>query len=126
MDQLSQKDLRLHVSILGWILIATHAVGLIVAVFLFFLLTGIGAVTGDGVAFSILSVTGTALGLFIALLSLPGILAGYGLLTQKSWGRLLALVVTVLGLLNFPIGTAVGLYALWVLLQKEAYYYFAS
>jgi hypothetical protein len=126
MDQLSQKDLKHHVSILGWILIATHAVGLIVAVFLFFLLTGIGAVSGDGVAFSILSITGTALGLLIALLSLPGILAGYGLLTGKSWGRLLALVVAILGLFNFPIGTIIGLYALWVLLQNEASYYFAT
>ncbi|HET6443069.1 MAG TPA: hypothetical protein VFI27_00695 [candidate division Zixibacteria bacterium] len=126
MDQLSQKDLQLHASILGWLLIVTHAVGLVVAVFLFFLLTGIGAATGDGVAFSILSVTGTALGLFIAVLSLPGVLAGYGLLTRKSWGRLLALVVAVLGLLNFPVGTIVGLYALWVLLQQEASYYFAA
>lgn len=126
MDQLSQKDLKQHVSILGWILIATHAVGFVVAIFLFFLLAGIGAVTGDGLAFSILSVTGSALGLFIALLSLPGILAGYGLLTGRSWGRLLALVVAILGLLNFPVGTIIGLYALWVLLQNEASYYFAS
>jgi hypothetical protein len=126
MDQLSQKDLQLHASILGWLLIVTHAVGLVIGVFLFFLLTGIGAATGDGVAFSILSVTGTALGLFIAVLSLPGVLAGYGLLTRKSWGRLLALVVAVLGLLNFPVGTIVGLYAIWVLLQQEASYYFAA
>lgn len=126
MDQLSQKDLKLHVSILGWILIATHVVGLVIAALLFLLLTGIGAATGDGVALSVLSVTGTALGLFIALLSLPGVIAGYGLLTRKSWGRLLALVVAVLGLLNFPIGTAVGVYALWVLLQQEASYYFAT
>jgi hypothetical protein len=126
MDQLSQKDLQLHATILGWILIATHAVGLILAVFLFFLLTGIGAVTGDGVAFGILSVTGTALALFLALLSLPGVLAGYGLLTRKSWGRLLALVVSILGLMNFPLGTIIGVYALWVLLQKESSFYFAA
>jgi hypothetical protein len=126
MDQLSQKDLQLHMSILGWILIGTHAIGLVIGGFVFFLLTGIGAAVGDSVAFGVLSVTGTAVGLLIALLALPGVLAGYGLLTRKSWGRLLALVVSVLGLFNFPVGTIIGVYALWVLLQQEAPYYFAT
>ncbi len=126
MDQLSQKDLQLHVSVLGWILIVTHAIGLVIAAFVFFLLTGIGAAAGDSVAFGVLSITGTAVGLLIAVLALPGVLAGYGLLTRKSWGRLLALVVAVLGLFNFPIGTVIGVYALWVLLQQEASYYFAA
>ncbi len=123
---MSQKDLQFHVRVLGWVLIATHAVGLVVAGLLFFLLTGIGVFTGDGVAFSILSVVGTGLALFVLILSFPGILAGYGLLKGKEWGRILALVVAVLGLLNFPLGTAIGIYALYVLLQQEAGFYFGS
>ncbi len=123
---MSQKDLQLHVKVLGWVLIATHAVGLVVAGLVFLLLTGIGVFTGDGVAFSILSVVGTGLALFVLILSLPGILAGYGLLKGKEWGRILALVVTVLGLFNFPLGTAIGVYALYVLLQQEARFYFGS
>jgi hypothetical protein len=126
MDQMSQKDLQFHVRVLGWVLIATHAVGLVVAGLVFLLLTGIGVFTGDGVAFSILSVVGTGLALFVLILSLPGILAGYGLLKGKEWGRILALVVAVLGLLNFPLGTAIGIYALYVLLQQEARFYFGS
>jgi hypothetical protein len=126
MDKLSQKDLQVHIPILGWILIATHAFGLVIAILVFFLLTGIGAAVGDSIAFGVLSITGTTVGLFIAALSLPGVLAGYGLLTQKSWGRLAALVVLILGLLNFPIGTVIGVYGLWVLLQEESRYYFAA
>ena len=46
----------------------------------------------------------------MALLGLPGLLAGYGLLTRKPWARILAIVVGILSLLNFPVGTAIGLY----------------
>jgi hypothetical protein len=38
----------------------------------------------------------------------------------------LAIVVAILGLINFPIGTLVGVYALWVLMQEQATAYFAT
>jgi hypothetical protein len=57
-------------------------------------------------------------------LAIPGLVAGYGLLTWKSWGRILAIVVGILSLINFPLGTAVGIYTLWVLFQEEATDYF--
>ena len=55
---------------------------------------------------------------------MPGLLAGYGLLKRASWGRVLAIVVGVLGLFNFPVGTVIGIYSLWVLLQNAATDYF--
>jgi len=42
-------------------------------------------------------------------------LAGYSLLTRKPWGRLLSIVLAVLALFKFPLGTALGIYTLWVL-----------
>lgn len=55
------------------------------------------------------------------VLAIPGL----GLLARKGWVRILAIVVAVLNLANVPIGTVVGLYVLWVLLQEEAGAYFA-
>ena len=49
---------------------------------------------------------------------------GFGLLAHKAWARYLAIVVAVLGLINFPIGTLIGLYTLWVLFQERAADYF--
>jgi hypothetical protein len=43
------------------------------------------------------------------------LLAGYGLLTRKPWGRILALVAGVLALMKPLLGTALGIYTLWVL-----------
>ncbi|WP_263382755.1 hypothetical protein [Granulicella arctica] len=40
---------------------------------------------------------------------------GYGLLTRKRWGRTLAMITAILSLIKFPVGTAMGIYTLWVL-----------
>jgi hypothetical protein len=57
---------------------------------------------------------------FIALItSLPQLIGGIAVLMYKTWGRYLVLVVSVLELFNIPIGTAVGGYSIWVLVQDE-------
>ena len=126
MTTLNQRELEQHCTILGWINIVGHAVFLIVGLFVFVLLTGIGAAVAgqDPVAPRIRTFVGTGVGLLLAALSLPGLAAGYGLLTRKPWSRIVALVVGVLGLVNFPLGTAIGIYTLWVLMQPEAVVYF--
>ena len=43
------------------------------------------------------------------------LLAGFGLLNRRPWGRVLAIVAAILALLKFPFGTALGIYTLWVL-----------
>lgn len=45
---------------------------------------------------------------------------GYGLLKAQSWGRVLALIMAFLMLLDLPFGTALAVYTLWVLLPAEA------
>jgi hypothetical protein len=40
---------------------------------------------------------------------------GWSLLNRKPWGRILAIVLAILALLRFPVGTALGIYTLWVL-----------
>jgi hypothetical protein len=96
--------------------------------FVFFV--GIGFIpfadTGDAVALGILSFIGTIGLLFFGVLALPGILAGYGLLKRKQWGQILGIIVGFLSLFNFPIGTIIGAYALFVLLQNSANEYFAG
>lgn len=120
------REIQQHVSILGWLYIVGHALFLVVGMFVFILLTGIGVATGEPETRTILSAVGTSVGLLLAALAVPGLAAGYGLLTRKPWARVLALVVGILGLVNFPVGTAIGLYALWGLTQPAATDYFAA
>jgi hypothetical protein len=96
----------------------------VLAAFLFVLLVGIGLAVGEPEARSILSIVGTSLAALFTVLGIPGIVAGAGLLARQAWGRILAIVVAVLSLLNFPIGTIIGIYVIWVLLQEAATTYF--
>jgi hypothetical protein len=43
------------------------------------------------------------------------VLVGYSLLTRRPWGRTLGIVVGILALLKPFLGTALGIYTLWVL-----------
>ena len=118
------SDIHQHVTILGWVYVIGNALLLMIGGVVFILLTGVGLAVPDPVARSILTVVGPAVGLLLAALALPGLAAGYGLVTRKPWARVLAIVVGILGVLNFPIGTAIGLYSLWVLFPSRAADYF--
>ena len=49
-----------------------------------------------------------------------GFFAGFGLLQREPWARVVALVVGFLALLSVPVGTALGIYTLWVLLPTKS------
>ncbi|MCA9743309.1 MAG: hypothetical protein H6695_01070 [Deferribacteres bacterium] len=108
-----------HVRILGVLYIAFNLIALAVAALIFLILTGAGVLSGDAEALFITSTVGMVIGLFLGMLSLPGIVAGIGLLKRREWGRILALILGVLNLLNIPFGTLLGLYSLWVLANQE-------
>lgn len=61
--------------------------------------------------------------LFIAALifvvSVAGIIGGIGVLKHKEWGRVLLLVVSFFNLIRIPLGTVLGVYTIWVLINNE-------
>jgi hypothetical protein len=61
-----------------------------------------------------------AISTLLLLKAVVGVIAGWGLLQRESWGRVLALIVAFISLINVPIGTALGVYTLWVLLPAES------
>jgi hypothetical protein len=72
------------------------------------------------------ALTATLIGGLVAGLAIPALVAGIGVLARKSWARILGVIVSVFALLSFPIGTLVGGYAIFVLMQDAATSYFAS
>ena len=69
---------------------------------------------------------GTVVAVIIGIVSLPSIIAGVGLQKRKSWARVLTIILSVINLLNFPIGTAIGGYSLWALLNDQSRAYFSD
>ena len=126
MNDIMQHDMQQHITVLGWLYIVSNALFLIVGGFVFLLLTGIGFGSGDAEAARILPIVGISIGLLLVALPLPGLAAGYGLLTHKPWARILALGEGVLSLLNFPLGTIIGIYSFLVLMPQAAADYFAT
>ncbi len=126
MKQLDQHQLNQHVTILGWLHIANTFLLLVIGGFLFFLLSVIGPLTGDPDAMVVLPIVAISICGLLVFLALPGLVAGIGLLKRRNWGRILSIIVSVFNLMNFPIGTALAVYTLWVLFQESAAGYFAG
>lgn len=62
----------------------------------------------------------SGIGIFILVKAAVSLITGLGLVERQSWGRPLALVMAFFALLNVPLGTALGVYTLWVLLSPQA------
>ena len=110
--------------IVPWLRIVTGGIMMLVGAGTFVFLSGLGVIVADPIAFGVLSLVGLIGGGFLFLVSVPGMVAGVGLLRRLAWARILALVVAFLDLVNFPIGTAISLYSFFVLLQDAAPAYF--
>jgi hypothetical protein len=122
-----------HVKVLGVLYIVLSAFGLLAALFLalvFGTASGIVGVNADAhdaaIALPIIGLAGTALVAFMVAISLPGLIAGIAILKLQPWGRILGIIVAVVNLIHIPIGTAVGIYGLWVLLNKDSERLFAG
>lgn len=121
-----------HVKVLAWIYLIFGVVGVLTGLLVWGVLGGIGGIvemSGDRdaqVAAPILSWIGGFVFAFFAVVSLPSIAAGWGLLERAEWARILTIILSVLNLLAVPIGTIMGVYGLWVLLNKEATPLFAK
>ena len=121
-----------HIRILGILNIVSGVLGLLVAMLFLMFFGGIAFLAGmdnspdAGGGAVVLSLIGAVAFIIIAVISLPAIIAGYGLLHHLWWSHTLAIVLSALHLMNFPLGTALGIYGLWVLLQEESKSFFAA
>jgi hypothetical protein len=114
-----------HIDIAGYLHIGYGVLILLGAVICFVVIVGGGLLSGDAEAIGITAGVGTAIAVFLAILALPSLIGGYGLIRRRPWSRVLVIVLSVLHLFSFPIGTAVGGYSLWVLFQDKAQREFA-
>ena len=104
-----------QIKVVGWLWIANGVLSILMAI------TGLTIINWPGTvpnASDSLLVSVGALCFFI-----PGIIAyavaGYGLLNYKGWARILAIILAILNLCLFPIGTALGIYTLVIMFNDE-------
>jgi hypothetical protein len=55
----------------------------------------------------------------LLLVAAANVIVGWGLWKQQEWGRIGGIVLAVLRLLSFPIGTLIGALTLWYLFRED-------
>ena len=121
-----------HVKVLGLLQIILGVLGIVVALFVLLMFGGIAGLVaatgeeGSEIAVPILGLIGAFAVTFILVLSIPGIIVGAGLLKFRPWARILGIIMSILLIIHFPLGTIVGVYGLWVLLTGETEKLFAA
>jgi hypothetical protein len=92
---------------------------------MFLLLFGLSFIpdVGSEGAFILRSI-GTGFAIFLGVLSLPEIFAGYGLIKGREWGRILTLILSFLNIVNIPLGTALAVYSFVILIKEESVQHF--
>lgn len=111
--------MRDHIKVLGWLHVLGGVVMLLLG-FFFGSLFGVAGLSAEGRDAVILGGIGAAFAIFIGVLGLPSLVCGWGLLTYRRWSRVLGIVLSILHVPNFPLGTLLGGYGLWVLLNDDA------
>lgn len=124
------RDWDLHVNVLGWLLIGCAVLQGVIG----FLIMAAGGLAQNvlqrtprllppDIPVEVIDVIAPAaflIGLLVIALASPIAAAGVGLLRYRRWGRVLALVVSVLIALKlFPLGVALTVYAFWVLNSRS-------
>jgi hypothetical protein len=116
-----------HVKILGILHIVFGALGILAAICVLLIFGGISAVVGfsdhspdSATAIPILGLVGGFVFILLLVLSLPGLIIGIGLVQFRPWARIAGIILSALDLVSVPpFGTALGIYGLWVLLNRE-------
>ncbi|MCJ7737805.1 MAG: hypothetical protein MUQ10_10925 [Anaerolineae bacterium] len=111
--------MKKHVTVIGVLHIGRSVVQLLVGFIVMVTLVGSGIISQDRVAVPILTGMGLLVGFTLFIVAVPGLVGGIFLLRYKQWARILVMVVSVMGLTSIPIGTAIGVYTIWALMQDE-------
>ena len=117
---MEKRNMKQHVSFVGALHVGFGILGLLgaLAIYLSFIFV-FDFVEQEPIAQKILSFVGNTLSLIILFFSSLGVIGGIGLFSYKPWARILVMIVSAINCLNVPVGTAKGVYSIWVLMQPE-------
>ena len=112
-------NMEKHVTLVAAINIGFGFFGIFIGLVTLVVLIGAGIISHDPEAMKILTIVGVSIACFLIVTSIPEIIGGFGLLKRKTWARVLVMIIAVIDLLFIPIGTLIGIYTLWVLLNED-------
>jgi hypothetical protein len=118
---MEESTMKKHVTFVAALHIGFSIIGIFGAFALFFILRFAGSFVEEvDVANTVLHFIGIFLPFAILTVSIIGLIGGIGLLSYKKWARVLVLIVSGVDCLNIPLGTLVGVYSIWALMQDDS------
>ena len=108
-----------HVTAVGVLFIAFGAQGVVISIGVLVAVIVGARMSGDETGFSTMSIIGLSVAVPFFLIEALKIVGGIALLKRRPWARIPALTLSFLSLLICPIGTAYGIYAIWVLMKDD-------
>jgi hypothetical protein len=118
-SDMDSVEVEKHLNVLAYLHIIYSLFGLVAAVVVLMFMSGLGLIptlsNGSVAPLAVLMILATVIAFLMILRLLPGLIGGLGLLKRKQWSRILLIVVAILDLFAVPLGTALGIYTLWVL-----------
>lgn len=108
-----------HITAVGALFIAFGAQGVFLALIVLVAVVGGGLISGDEAAIAITSIVGISIAGPFLLIEALKVVGGIALLQRRPWARILVLVLSFVSLIMIPIGTAYGIYAIWVLMKDD-------
>lgn len=110
-----------HKRVLGILYIISGSLQLVLVFFLSTVVTTILAMVSSGLDTNEAAIVDLVARLLqflpaviVIFFSIPSMAAGIGLLYKQKWALILALIMGCFKLFSFPVGTALGIYTIWV------------
>lgn len=115
-----------HVKVLAILHIVFSSLCLVAALIILLATGAVTSIVGTAadpsdaqIAIPFIRLGGGAAAFFLIALGVPGLVVGVGLLKLRPWARIFGIVISALDLTHIPFGTALGIYGLWVLFNRE-------
>lgn len=126
---MTARDHNKLLSIFYFIQAGLQLLGGVVAFFLYVFLGGMMMANGreqDQVMGGIFFAAGVVVGIIMLVLGGFALITGLKVFKERPVGRTLGIILSILVLLSFPLGTALGIYGLWFFFGDVGKEFYAS
>jgi Na+-driven multidrug efflux pump len=113
-----ENTYRTHQKILGALLIAYGALNFTGGIALLASINIVEIFVDEADIVQLVTMFSKFIGGALLFTAIPAIVAGIGSVQEKDWSKILSLIVGIIYLLFFPIGTLIGLYSIWLNAQS--------
>ena len=122
-----ENTYKTHQKILGALLVAYGALNFTGGIALLASINIVNIFVDEMEVIQVVTIFSRLIGGILLATAIPAIIAGIGCIQEKEWSKILSLIIGIIYLLFFPVGTIIGLYAIWlnaqtVIKEKEPRY----